>query len=183
MWDRYYDSTSSSSDDDSWCGSACGPAQVHAPARLFTEHKTNNAADSTVLAVTRTQRRVFLFSRPSPLLVRRQHMQGVPRTRKGPQFTPHGVLDPVACDSPAARPRKQTSLGRTRVVLCVAAGVPLLLRWLAWKTSPPLIAVSKRHVSLGGVNCLHDKQAVVSLRHPAIPQGGRLLSRDTQRGP
>ncbi|MPC48168.1 hypothetical protein E2C01_041936 [Portunus trituberculatus] len=53
---------------------------------LFTEHKTNNAADSTVSAVTRTQRCVFLFSCPSPPLVRRQHMQGVPRTRKGPQF-------------------------------------------------------------------------------------------------
>ncbi|MPC63076.1 hypothetical protein E2C01_057168 [Portunus trituberculatus] len=72
------------------------------------------------------------------------------------------MLDPVGRDSPAVRPRKRTSPGRTRVVLYVAAGVPLLLRWLAWKTSPPLIAASKRHASLGAVNCLHDKQAVVS---------------------
>ncbi|MPC29168.1 hypothetical protein E2C01_022389 [Portunus trituberculatus] len=104
------------------------------------EHKTNNAADSTVLAVTRTKRRVFLFSCPSPPLVRRQHMQGVPRIRKGPQFAHTGSL----C-SPAARLHKRTSPGRTRIVLCVVAGVPLLLRWLAWKTSPPHIAASKRH--------------------------------------
>ncbi|MPC38134.1 hypothetical protein E2C01_031638 [Portunus trituberculatus] len=47
---------------------------------------------TAVLAVTHTQRRVFLFSRPSPSLVRRQHMQGIPRTHKGPQFAYTGSL-------------------------------------------------------------------------------------------
>ncbi|XP_045128017.1 U2 small nuclear ribonucleoprotein auxiliary factor 35 kDa subunit-related protein 1-like isoform X6 [Portunus trituberculatus] len=40
----------------------------------------------------------------------------------------------------------------------MAAGVRLPLRWLAWKTSPPLIAAGKSHVSLGGVNGVHGSK-------------------------